>query len=395
MRFFCSGFALFQLCPMASALIEAKLKCGSTLASISSISRARLPALISLSLEIRSTTSSVTRFTSTSGPSCAGAGAPHAAAKTNSSALASLAVIRFLRWPLSGRLAVVDQAAAPLQVGVALEHVPVERRLLEDADRVEQVGARLRQAQPDKPVLQMIGPHLGERVGIEIDPLAEAVAHRARAQQGKYEVRPAFRAPPAEGLAEVLVVLLVAHLARHVVDAEKAEARVPQHSRPVPGAVGELALQDVVRADEHVADVAEEIAHAVANLTWHDPLVAARHRLRDVHVDYVVEAVDAPVHALERVARVALARAGAAGDERGDHDPAPHFAASFASPLPSAALLNRNWLIRFSSTTADWARRSRSPFLSITPSPPASRPTYCSPRMPEVRILAVVSRGNW
>jgi hypothetical protein len=55
-------------------------------------------------------------------------------------------------------------------------------------------------------------------------------------------------------------------------------------------------------------------------------------------------------------------------------------------------LLNRNWLIRFSSTTADWVRRRRSPFLSITPSPPASRPTYCSPRIPEVRIFAVVSR---
>jgi len=37
------GVALFQLWPSASAVMAAKLKCGSTLASISSISFARLP----------------------------------------------------------------------------------------------------------------------------------------------------------------------------------------------------------------------------------------------------------------------------------------------------------------------------------------------------------------
>ena len=45
-------------------------------------------------------------------------------------------------------------------------------------------------------------------------------------------------------------------------------------------------------------------------------------------------------------------------------------------------------------TTADWVSRSRSPVFSITPSPPASSPTYCSPSRPAVRIDAEVSCGN-
>src|SRR2546422_811041 len=139
-------------------------------------------------------------------------------------------------------------------------------------------------------------------------------------------------------------------------------------------------------------------ADAVAHLDRHHLLVGVRHRPRDRGIDLVVEAVDAAVQRLPGVARIAVCGARAAcqqAQERNERETQVHFAGSFASGLPSAALLNRNWLIRFSSTTADWVSRRRSPFFSITPSPPASRPTYCSPRMPEVRILAVVSRGNW
>src|SRR5437899_3554062 len=139
-----------------------KLKCGSTLASMSSISFARLPDWISLSLAMSSTTSSVTVFTSWSGgTSCARTGITPASSPT-SAALARLRVfvivgsLVFVRFLLAWRVPIVDQAAPALQVGIALENVLVERCLLEDAARVEQIRAQLREAQGPARVRQMV-----------------------------------------------------------------------------------------------------------------------------------------------------------------------------------------------------------------------------------------------
>src|SRR5882672_5296003 len=146
-----------------------KLKCGSTFSSISWISLLRLPR-ISLSLAMSSTTSSVTFFTSTSGVNSWPCALPRRrkAAKRQRTALA---IVRMLYNPqiinargrlhvdgrfetalfgnafLTRRPSVIDQAPAALQVGVALEDVLVERRLLQDAARVEQIGAHVDQAQ--------------------------------------------------------------------------------------------------------------------------------------------------------------------------------------------------------------------------------------------------------
>src|SRR3989442_13146590 len=125
-----------------------KLKCGSTFSLISSISLLRLPR-ISLSLAIRSTTSSVTFFTSTSG--VASWPCPLASRSAAKRHQAALAIVRMLYNPqiinargrldvdgrfetalfsnafLARRLSIIDQAPAALQVGVALEYVLVER----------------------------------------------------------------------------------------------------------------------------------------------------------------------------------------------------------------------------------------------------------------------------
>src|SRR5687767_5080196 len=189
-------------------------------------------------------------------------------------------------------------------------------------------------------------------------------------------------------------MLFVAPVGGDVVDAEQPDGAVEGKAHEIVEAVLELALQDIVDADERVGQVGEEVGDAVADLLVQHLAIASRHRPGEVFVEGIVEAVHAAVEGLERVARVALlAGRGAAPEGRQDQE--QNEPDHFFSSLPSAALLNRNWLIRFSSTTADCVRRTRSPCLSITPSPPASSPTYCSPRMPEVRILAVVSRGNW
>jgi len=107
-------------------------------------------------------------------------------------------------------------------------------------------------------------------------------------------------------------VLLVAHVGRHVVDAEDAERRIEADAHPVVEPVGKLALQKIVHADEDVADVAEEIAHPVANLARDHLAIALRHRLTNVLVELVVDTVYAAVESLHRVARVVAAQARAA-----------------------------------------------------------------------------------
>src|SRR5882672_2808569 len=393
-----------------------KLKCGSTFSSISWISLLRLPR-ISLSLAMSSTTSSVTFFTSTSGANSWPCALPsRKAAKRHKAALAIMRILYnpqiinargrlhvdggpeaalFSNALLARRLSIIDQAPAALQIGIALECVLVERRLLQDAARLQQIGAHADQAQHDRGIAQPDRPEIADRVGIEVGRGSNAVAQRARAQNRQHEIRTVANAPAAQGLAEILVVLLDPHVGRHIVNAQQAERAVEGEARPVLHAVLELALQQVVDADEKVGDVGEEIAHPAADLLVQQVAISCRHRLGDRLVDGLVELVDAAVESFERIARIAV-RGGACRQNRKQRYAAkePHFA-SLAGSLPSAALLNRNWLMRFSSTTADWVRRRRSPLFSITPSPPASSPTYCSPRIPEVRILAVVSRGNW
>src|SRR5438445_7892825 len=391
-----------------------KLKCGSTFSSISWISLLRLPR-ISLSLAMSSTTSSVTFFTSTSGANSSPRALPsRRAAKRHR---AALAIVRMLCKPhiinvrsrldvdrrpetapffnalLTRRLSIIDQAPATLQVGVALEYVLVERRLLQDAARVQQIGAHADQAQRDRGIAQPDRPEIADRIGIDVSRGSDAVAQRARAQNREHEIGTVANAPAAPGLAEILVVLFDPHVGGHVVNAQQPEGAVEGEARPVLHAVLELALQQVVDADEKSADVGQDIAHPAADLLVHGIAISRRHRLGARLVDGLVELVDAAVEAFERIAWIAV-HGGACGQKRKQHCAAqePHFAGSLAG---SAALLNRNWLMRFSSTTADWVRRRRSPCFSITPSPPASSPTYCSPRIPEVRILAVVSRGNW
>src|SRR5467141_3379618 len=406
--------------------MAAKLKCGSTFSSISWISLLRLPR-ISLSLAMSSTTSSVTFFTSTSGVNSWPCALPsRKAAKRHRTALAIVRMFcshhgfvvlgnarqdhainvrrrldvdgrpetaLFLNAFLTRRLSIIDQAPAALQVGVALEYVLVERRLLQDAARVQQIGAHIDQAQRDRGIAQPDRPEIADRIGIDVGRGSNAVAQRARAENRQHEIRTVANAPAAQGLAKILVVLLDPHVGRHIVNAQQPAGAVEGEARPVHHAVLELALQQVVDADEKVADVGKEIAHPAADLLVQQVVISRRHRLGDRLVDGLVELVDAAVEPFERIAWIAV-RAGACRQNREQHDAArePHFAGSLAG---SAALLNRNWLMRFSSTTADWVRRRRSPFFSITPSPPASSPTYCSPRIPEVRILAVVSRGNW
>ena len=60
---------------------------------------------------------------------------------------------------------------------------------------------------------------------------------------------------------------------------------------------------------------------------------------------------------------------------------------------PAAALVNIR-PINFSKTKADWVNLRTLPFLRWSSMPPGSKPTYCSPNNPDVRMLALESVGR-
>jgi hypothetical protein len=83
-RFCCSGVAVRQFLPIASAVIRVKSKFGKSFTSSTSRIRASLPAWIAGSDLIVLTTSVATRLTTASGASCASASAgSHTAAARN------------------------------------------------------------------------------------------------------------------------------------------------------------------------------------------------------------------------------------------------------------------------------------------------------------------------
>src|SRR4051812_18503196 len=240
---------------MASAVIELKLKCGRTLPSTTWISLLRLPERISLSLAMSSTTSVVTFFTRTSGASSC-AWAPATTQPAMRPPRTTLMIVfmwvltrqgvrglprlgrrllgrrsgRFLRWllrrrvlfvalaRLARRITVVDLAATALQVRVALEHVLVERGLIEDPARVEEVGAPVHETHSVRGIAQLDRPERVHWIADEdVDPPACGVAQRARAQDRQDDVGAVAHAPAPERLTEILGALLYAHVGGNVV----------------------------------------------------------------------------------------------------------------------------------------------------------------------------------
>ena len=207
---------------------------------------------------------------------------------------------------------------------------------------------------------------------------ASDVAHASRARARPHDVGAGAEAPAPERLAEVFVLALEADLARDVEEAAEAEERVGRRSaRPSSQAGSDLALQEVVDRRPGIADVAEEVVDAACARAAARRSGSRGHRLQHVLVERLVEREHLAVPVFPRIelARPALrrcsadaqppARAAATMRRQRQQDAVPRAAMLISSlrrarrcaarsALPaSAALLNRNWPIRFSSTTAD------------------------------------------
>src|SRR5687767_15896554 len=110
------------------------------------------------------------------------------APSTMASFAPSVISILFLR---ARRVAVVDLAAAALQPPVAEEAVLVERRLLQYALGLEEVGASAHGVEaPEDAPLEPLGVHPFGVVPARVDRAGRRVAQRRGAEQRQHQIRP-------------------------------------------------------------------------------------------------------------------------------------------------------------------------------------------------------------
>src|SRR5438034_1737453 len=278
---------------------------------------------MSLSFLRIATTSSVIDFTRTSGAGCwaCATGTSNAKSKQEEIFMAiglwSLGgfIIGFLALPRW--VTVVDEIASALQPGIAHEGVFVERRLVNNARGVEQVGTSADRARPIERVVHGNPPDLENEVGLGIEQQTETVAYRGGTEDRQNQVRAAADTPRAQGLAEILVVLLESQLGGEVENAGDPERRIEKNPPKVVYPLLKFTLQHVVHGNPDVLEVGHEIGNTGANGAWPHGAVGSRHRLDHRLVRSIVEAEHHPVERLERVGRIA-SRSGAARQRPGE-----------------------------------------------------------------------------
>mmetsp|Transcript_18060 Transcript_18060/g.43066 ORF Transcript_18060/g.43066 Transcript_18060/m.43066 type:complete len:437 (-) Transcript_18060:245-1555(-) len=327
-------------------------------------------------------------------------------------------------WRQHFDLLVVVEAATPLQVGIAVEGVLVQRDAIEHFAGPQEVGPGVDRTQHgDCHLLVAIVEHHGRR-RLPVEGQTNGVPHRGRTEHRPDDVGAGAHAPFAQRLAKVLAVLFQARLAGHVEQTRQAEGRIHRHPHALVQPRLEAPLQQQVHRRPCIGDIAEEVADAGADGRGQHLGIGRRRGLEQVLVQRFVEGKDLAVPGFPRVQLLALgahhpvdralqavanalhrlaSRQFQHQHQRSQPAQRPtHPAhgllpagAACADALPmSAALLLMNWPIRFSNTTALWVCRITSPLARFFSSAPGSRPMYCSPSRPEVRILAELSFGN-
>ncbi len=141
---------------------------------------------------------------------------------------------------------------------------------------------------------------------VDVPDLAHSVAEVREADEGDDQVRPRLHAPLAEGLAEVLVVLVQPGRRGRIEQAAKSHGRVQQQPARVAARLLELRLQQVVDDGDGVGEVVDEIRDSRAHYARRDLDVGLRHRSGDGLVEAIVELVGHAVDPLQGIARVAL-----------------------------------------------------------------------------------------
>ena len=99
-----------------------------------------------------------------------------------------------------------------------------------------------------------------------------------------------------------------------------------------------IALQKIIGHRPHVAKIAEEIGHAMANRRGRDVFIAGGNRLEHGLVDLVIDGEHRPVVRLERVVRVVRGTAAQGGQRQQRQKSRGLFHLLSPAPLDAALL---------------------------------------------------------
>jgi len=135
----------------------------------------------------------------------------------------------------------------------------------------------------------------------------------------QHHVRTAADAPVTEGLAEVFVAAVQPHFGADVDKAQHAEGGVHQQAGSVHAGRVWLELQHVVGQVANIADIAEEVVHAVLHELRGHKLIALGQWFEGVGINGIVEGEDRAVDAFPWI----IFRRGLCG-ERGHQDNGTH-----------------------------------------------------------------------
>src|SRR5262245_43637978 len=350
-----------------------------------------------LSPRIASTSSTV--FCIDARASSAGAAAAGAASSSHASASALLLDLIQILLVLRARLGPVrDLALAVLQADVAHEDIAidclaavfldlhvVDRALIHDVDDADPED----DAQPEHGIAR------------DVDRIGHPVAHRAAEREDRQQhVGARGRAPVADGLPEVLAVLLEPDLRGDVHEADDAHRGVDQEAPEVVAGVDRLRLEQVVQEGARQLEVAEEVVDAREDEAGHQPVPAARDGAEQVAVEAVVEVEDGLVVAAPGI-RAVRGRARTPEQQQQQQQRAAHAAPgtprlhSLASSSPPRSALWTSEPTSFSMLSALSVSPISPPELSSWSSAPGSSSMNWSPSRPAVRIEALVSTGSW
>ena len=154
--------------------------------------------------------------------------------------------------------------------------------------------------------------------GNNVERLAEQVARRRGAEDRHHKERPAFDAPDGKGLPEIFGVMLDPEMISCVPEAKQAESRVDREAGHSVAGARWLGLKHVVGEDDRGAQVAQEIAGAVARKFGRHGLVDRGSGADRIFVDAVVEGKHLPVEPFIWVGD--LARCGRGGRASGERE---------------------------------------------------------------------------
>jgi hypothetical protein len=158
-----------------------------------------------------------------------------------------------------------------------------------------------------------------DRIDRRVDAVAEQVPHRRGPDQGDEQIGTWPHAIAAEGVAERAQVMGNADARRRVEQAADAQRGVDHEAGRRPGGARRPQLKHVVDHHHRLAEVDQEVMHALADLTRGQGAIDRRKRTDDEAVEGLLQGEAGPVDRLERVIGSPAAPRGGVAGPGGQH----------------------------------------------------------------------------